>query len=89
MAVSKENLWGIGLMLVGVALAVFVGKLLGVICGIVGLILIVWAQFHKPEVIAREKPIPALHQPVANVDEDRPRIILESSAIPPHVGSGV
>jgi len=44
---SRENLWGIGLMLIGAALAVFVGKALGVVCGVVGLALIVWAQFHE------------------------------------------
>jgi hypothetical protein len=50
MAISRENLWGTGLTLVGVALAVYVGKLLGTICGIVGIALIIWAQFHKPDV---------------------------------------
>jgi hypothetical protein len=45
-AMSKENAWGIGLMLIGVALAVFVGKLLGAICGVIGFAIILWAQFR-------------------------------------------
>jgi len=36
-------------MLVSVALAVFVGKLVGAICGIVGVAVIVWAQLQKPK----------------------------------------
>ena len=46
-AMSKENAWGIGLMLISVALAVFVGKIMGAVCGVLGIAIIGWAQFLK------------------------------------------
>jgi len=46
-AMAKVDYWGIGLMLIGVALALWVGKLVGAICGIVGLALIVWGEVFK------------------------------------------
>jgi hypothetical protein len=40
MALFAENKWGIGLMLIGAGLAVFVGKVLGTVCVIIGLALL-------------------------------------------------
>jgi hypothetical protein len=54
MEISKENAWGIGLMLIGVALAVFVGKIVGAICGIAGTAIIIWGQFQKPKILSKD-----------------------------------
>ena len=45
-------------MLVGVALAAFVGKLIGAICGIAGVVIIVWAQFQKPKIPKQQSGLP-------------------------------
>jgi hypothetical protein len=44
---EREHWWGIGVMLVSVALAVFVGKLVAAICGVVGIGIIVWAESRR------------------------------------------
>jgi hypothetical protein len=49
MRLSTENKWGIGLMLVGVALGVFIGKVIGAVCGLVGIALILHACIRPKE----------------------------------------
>jgi hypothetical protein len=60
---SKEKIWGIGLMLLSVALAIFVGKVAGAIFGVGGLVLIVWAQWPKRKKLDTTRPVVSLEVP--------------------------
>ncbi len=78
---AKVDYWGIGLMLIGVALALWVGKLVGAICGIVGLALIVWAECSKRKKQPKDSET-APRLPGARA-EDQLRFVLEVAGTPP------
>ena len=70
MGFLAENKWGIGLMLIGAGLAVFVGKVLGAICILVGLIVLLIPSRIRPRPLSKLSP----EQKKAKVDAlDRPQ----------------